>query len=74
LVEPTADPQSRRERKLAAAVVVPAILVTIAICWHWDIALLGGKYGLHGGWGFPIFCAVYIALYFPAAFIAKRRT
>lgn len=57
---------------LAWIVGALALVVTGAICWRWDIALLGGDRGLHG-WGFPIFGAVYVALYFPIAFVAKRR-
>jgi uncharacterized membrane protein len=60
-------------KTVAIVVGVVAVLITLAICWRWDIGVLGGKYGIHGGWGFEIFVGVFAVLYVPIALIAKRR-
>jgi uncharacterized membrane protein len=54
-------------------VAVVAALVTLAICWRWNIGVLGSEHGIHGGYGFEIFLGVFAALYLPIALIAKRR-
>lgn len=60
--------------KVAAVVVgVVAVLITLAICWHWQIGVLGSEHGIHGGYGFEIFAGVFAALYIPIVLIAKRR-
>lgn len=52
---------------------VAAVLITLVICWRCDIGVLGGKYGIHGGWGFEILVGVFAALYIPIALIVKQR-
>jgi uncharacterized membrane protein len=50
-----------------------AVAVTVLVCWHWKIALLGGQYGLHGGWGFEIFVAAFAMMYTPVALFRRLR-
>jgi hypothetical protein len=61
------------DKAVMAIVGILALLVTLLVCWHWNIALLGGQYGLHGGWGFEIFVGAFAVLYIPVALARRLR-
>jgi hypothetical protein len=61
------------DKAVMTIVGVLAGIVTVLVCWHWDIRLLGGQYGLNGGWGFPIFIAAFAVPYVPIALVRRAR-
>ena len=52
---------------------VLAGIFTLFVGLYWDVRLLGGQYGLHGGWGFEIFIAAFAGIYVPVALVRRSR-
>ena len=61
------------DKAVMILVGVLAGIITVLVCWYWNIRLLGGQYGLHGGWGFEIFIAAFAVMYLPVAVVRRSR-
>jgi uncharacterized membrane protein len=60
-------------KALTVAAGVLAIAITVLICWHWDLGLLGSEHGIHGGYGFEILVGVFALLYIPIMLVRRAR-
>lgn len=49
---------SMKDRIGIGVTAAVSLIITLLICWHWNINVLNGDRGVHGGWGFEIWLIV----------------